>query len=126
MKSFIFGALGAIFVLISAAIIMPQYSDYRAQSEISDWLNIIHDTQLSINSKAISAGSLNDVGKKIMLPRLSSKIDYFEITNTGTILIKGGLAGQFIALIPTIKDGEVNWVCIGGSNEHMVSKCKSP
>ncbi len=124
MKSYLFGALGALTVLILAAIIIPQYCDYRAQSETSVWLNHIRPIQNQIENTILENKTVNDSGLEVNALLHLNDMEYTNITRDGVIFLKGGSEGQFITLIPTIIEGDVIWECVGGSNDNMLPKCK--
>lgn len=126
MKSFISGVLGALTILIAAAIIVSQYADYRAQPETSGWFNLIKDTQDQIASRILKSGTVKDSGTNIEIPQALKNLEHTRITDDGIIFLKGGSSGQFITLTPSLVDDKlVVWQCIGGSNDNMLQKCKS-
>lgn len=125
MKSFLLGALGAILVLIVFVFAAAQYSDYRSQSEVWEWLNDIKPSQMMIENKAKLIGSVDGAGVGVSLPEFVARLGYSDINDNGVIFLKGGNSGQFIVLIPSISEGVVTWKCIGGSDVDVPSQCST-
>ncbi len=125
MRSFIYGSLGALLILIAASIIVPQYCEYRAQSEVSVWLQLIKTTKAEIESNIVSINSVENSGIGVSLPQsLKLNFDYSHVNRDGIIFLKGGIEGQLITLTPFLDKGKVRWLCLGGSEPDMVSECK--
>lgn len=122
--SFFYGALGALLVLAAAAIIIPQYSDYKAAVESARWVNDVAEAQSLIEQRAIATNSLESAGVDVPLPKIvNGPVHYLEITHDGRIYIKGGAEGQLIVLIPYLEDNKVVWRCIGGSSKSVATTC---
>ena len=123
MKSFFIGCFGALIVLVAAAVINSQYSNYIASSETSRWLAEVTPTTdaISANITRLKATAGSGIGvKKPIFPKKTSLI---KITDHGIILLKGGSDGQFIALVPELSNGDIKWHCIGGSS-HATRGCR--
>ena len=125
MKCFFKGMGGAILVLLAAAIIVPQYADYRAALETSDWLSSVTSTTdvITTNVKRLktTTGSGVGVARPVIAQRPPSLV---EIADNGVIFLKGGREGQFVVLIPSYVDGKVVWRCIGGPS-HATRRCNN-
>ena len=68
MRCFFGGALGALILFLIAAIIIPQYSDYRAAAETSRWLAQMEPIRLKIEENAKKLKTTAGAGKHIDLP----------------------------------------------------------
>jgi len=127
MKSFLLGLLGSIVGLIAAALAYSQYGDYIAESEISGWIAQNEAVQSAIARRAREHGSLVGVGREVVLPDIAyAPPDFYRVTDDGVILMRGGDDGQFVALVPTLANGEVTWQCIGGSKDSVNMWCEDP
>lgn len=112
------GFIGTLIVLVLAALIIPQYCDYRAAAETDSWLYQIITTQDSIEENIIRNKTVIGSGTGVQSPKFSKHPpSYVKITDNGDIFLKGGHEGQLVVLIPTIKDSKVEWACIGGSSK---------
>jgi hypothetical protein len=134
MKCFVKGLLGAFLFLICAVFIATQYSDYRARSGTLYWLALVQEVRIEIEQKALKQKSLvgvgNEVDKKAFQARnlnafKASNIEVFDITESGIIILRGGIDGQVVILIPSLSEQDVIWRCVGGSAKAMPDKCKS-
>lgn len=122
MKSFFLGALGAILVLVAAALIYPQYSDYRAAAETSGWLAEVLPTTQAITDNTLRLNTTTGAGFGIPKPTFQSHTpSLIEVTANGTVFLKGGTDGQIIVLYPELSGGKVVWRCRGGS--HVTRAC---
>ena len=124
MKSFLFGLLGAAFLVLAFLFVSSQYSDYLASAESSSWLAQVKIIQEEIEKNAVSRGSLAGVGKEVdqKIPH-QMNLDFFKVTESGVIILRGSRYGQLIALIPSVVDGRVEWRCVGGSSGGVPKKC---
>lgn len=123
MKCFVKGMAGALLVLIAAAIIAPQYSNYVASSQTSIWLIEIEPTTEAITSNILRLQTVSGSGVGIPRPVISHYTpSLIEVTDSGTVFLKGGSDGQFVALVPAFSNGVVTWRCIGGS-AHATLRC---
>ncbi len=105
----------AVVVLLVAAVIIPQYSDYRGYAETDQWLVQLRPLQEAIEANAIRKKSLSGAGKEIAKPRLAhDNVTIFEVTDSGVILVKGGRDGQVLVLVPSFEAEKVVWRCVGG------------
>jgi len=124
--SFIAGFLTAIgLALLFAVVVLPQYADYRAASEVSQWLVQIQPTQELIAENAKKNGGLTRAGSGIRQPDFAPvKPDFFAVTDSGTIVIRGGHEGQMVMLLPEFSAGALTWRCVGGSRSAVPTRCK--
>jgi Tfp pilus assembly major pilin PilA len=125
-RYFLLGVLVGIVLFFSMFfLIYPQYSDYRARSEVVAWLALIQNVKDDIEGKAISNASFLGVNNWIDKDKFQMPgIDLFEITETGVIILRGGRDGQVIVLIPFFSGKSVNWRCIGGSAQAVPIMCQ--
>lgn len=125
MKCFLIGSSGALLMLISVFLGISQYSDYRALSEIDGWLAHVQEIQTEIEQKAVKQNSLTGVGNNLQTKKFpNSNLDVFEVSESGTILLRGGRDGQMIVLIPLFSEKGVVWRCIGGSRAAIPKRCR--
>lgn len=126
MRNFFGGALGAIVVLFAAAIIYPQYCDYRAAAETSLWLGVAETTiKPYIAETAMRNKTVRGSGVGVPKPVFpANNTPTLEITPDGMIIMQGGREGQLVVLIPSLAEGKVTWRCLGGSRHDVMSSCR--
>ncbi|NHZ35220.1 pilin [Massilia rubra] len=126
MKCFLKGSLGALCVLVLAAALIPQYSDYRARAETSKMLAQLGAVQRAIEADAVKRGTFVGTATKLAhaLP-VPSNVTLFEVNDAGVIVAKGGRNGQMIILSPLFVDGKIQWRCIGAPDKDMPDRCKA-
>jgi hypothetical protein len=124
VKSVVQGIFGALLVLVAAFLIVPQYSDYRAASETSGWLIASMPTAQAITDNILRQKTTSGAGIGVPKPAFQFHPPALvEVTPNGTIFLKGGRDGQFVALIPEFSARNVLWRCIGGSS-HATRPCQ--
>lgn len=125
MKSFIYGAIGALLVILIYLFAGPQFSNYRAFAESSAWLEQIKSQQKIVEERALNQHSFDGAGLGLSIGELKPVSPLFsEIKDNGVIILRGGSDGQALVLIPYFKDGGVVWQCIGGSAKAVPARCK--
>lgn len=124
MKCFVKGMLGALLVLISAAVVIPLYGDYRSRSETMNWLQNIRPIQFAVADNAIKLNTLNNSGIGIKIPNGLTSEPNVIIRPDGMILIHGQKYGQLVALIPELSRNKVTWKCFGGSAKDVPPSCR--
>lgn len=118
MPCFFKGALGAFLVLVAAAIIVPQYSDYLSAAETSLWLSKMEPVKMMVEENSGKLKTLNGAGRHIDKAAFApNNVTFFEIRDSGEILLQGGRDGQFVMLTPTLDNGKISWRCLGGSRK---------
>ena len=119
LKPFLQGAVStAICVMAVAGIVITQYSDYRAATETSSWLNDVLPTVRTISANIIHIKGTTGSGIGVPNPVFKFHApSVVEITANGTLFLKGGRDGQFVALIPEYSSNHVSWRCMGGSSQ---------
>ncbi|NHZ97708.1 pilin [Massilia sp. CCM 8734] len=124
MKCFLKGVLGALCVLVLAAVIIPQYSGYRARAETGKMLVELGAVQYAIEADAVKRGTFAGTATQLTqaLP-VPSNVTLFEVNDTGVIVAKGGRNGQMIILSPLFVDGKIQWRCIGAPDKDMPDRC---
>jgi type II secretory pathway pseudopilin PulG len=123
-RSFAIGASGALFVLIAAAMIIPQYADYTARSRASVALIDLRELQERIAARALAGQSLSGSGVGVLqnTPPSLRKVTVFS---DGAIVAVASHFGQVIVLIPSYSAGKVSWQCIGGSSKDVPPLCRT-
>jgi hypothetical protein len=120
-RSFAWGALGAFLVLVAAAIVVPQYSDYRSRADADNMLVIVQPLQQEVEAHAAASHSLQGSGSGVkMAPQFFDAI----VQQDGVIVLHGHSFGQVIVLMPTLSSGKVTWRCLGGSAGDVPPSCR--
>lgn len=125
MKHFMLGALGALLVLVAAAVIVPLYADYLTRSQSSAWVTRARTpTMAAIADAAKRNGTVLGSGVGIARPDLGPEPPaHVEITDDGTLVLHGGRDGQYMVWTPVLAEGEVTWRCRGGSRRDVPREC---
>ncbi len=116
LTCFLLGALGTIVTAIALAIIVPQYSDYRAAAITGLWQPEIRPLQAAIEENILNnatvSGSGMAIGKHTNIST-ESRIALIKVTDSGAIIIKGEnrgfMTGQVMVLLPELVSGKVLW-----------------
>ena len=117
MKCFLTGFLVTGVLFPAVVFLVPQWENYRASVETSQWLAELRLIQDAIEVEALKGKSLAGAGIAMKPPEFSARnVTYSEITEDGIILVRGGRQRQFIALIPALMNGKISWRCKGGSD----------
>ena len=119
MKSFFVGVFGAILVLAIAAVVIPQYSDYKARTISYEIMNSLEPLQNQVSNQLMAGLPIEP--KKVI--NQSKFIQSLEQKSDGTIIVKAKEAGQVIVLVPAKEQGKIIWHCIGGSKNDVPAKC---
>lgn len=129
MMKITFGFLmGTTIFFVSFFWAYPNYSDYRAAAETSEWLVQIQSIQDAIEEYVLEKGSVLELGSDFdreVFQFHSMNLDVFEITKHGEIILRGGGDGQVVILIPSLDRTRIIWRCIGGSRRAVPSRCKN-
>lgn len=126
----LWGVRGAVIVLITASIVIPQYTDYESRSHTSEAMSSASPIKEAIAGKAAGQDSLTAVGRNIKLPNMEFKIKsntvkgHIEVTDNGAILLQDGFDRQLVVMIPSVDAGKVNWRCLGGSAAGVPANCR--
>jgi hypothetical protein len=127
LRHFFSGFLtGIISLLLLLVWIYPLYSDYRAVAETQRWLVEVRPIQITIQENALEAKSLSSAGHGVdgEMLKIPLDLDLLEITETGTIIMRGGRDEQVVILIPSLESEGVTWRCIGGSGRSVMRICE--
>lgn len=126
MKCFLKGAIGALCVLVLAAVIIAQYSDYRARAETDGMLVQLGVVQRAIEADAVKRGTFAGTATQFVhaLPVVTN-VRLLEVNDTGTIVAKGGRNGQMIILSPSLIEGKIRWRCVGAPDKDMPRQCQA-
>ena len=124
LRSFGVGAVGALLVLIAAALIVPLYSDYTARSRAHEALTYLKSAQDRISARAMERGTL--VGSGVGIAENSeSPLRETTISTDGTIIARVAYFGQVIVLIPKYSHEKITWRCIAGSAKDVPLQCRA-
>lgn len=122
-KSVIFGFLfGLAMAGLLLLIIIPNYSDYRAKSQTSNWQIEFEQSEIA---KQIESQLLANQPVKVSTDKLNFKFVHFAKVNAlGEVIFKGDDFGQILILTPSKENGKIIWQCWGGSDKDIPSKCR--
>jgi hypothetical protein len=120
-RCFFWGALGAFIVLLAAAILVPQYADYKDRAANTTAYDDSLALRESIGARILELGSVENSGTNIQVPADAS---YKAITRDGTIILQGRY-GHVLVLTPSLDQGAVNWHCVGGPPKDMPLLCRA-
>ena len=124
VRAFLTGAAGALFVLVAAAVIIPQYSDYTTRVRASEVLLYLRQVQDRVSSQAVANKSVSGSGAGVsQLPEPPLK-DIMVLPD-GMIIAVSLHFGQVFVLIPSYSSGSVSWRCIAGSSKDVPQKCRA-
>lgn len=120
---FLRGVLGALMVLLAAAIIIPQYADYRERAANAAILNESLALQQAIEARIQGLGAVENSGLGIEVPPEGT--DYKAvITRDGAVILQGIRYGHVMVLTPRLAQGAVSWQCVGGPPKDMPRQCR--
>lgn len=115
---FIFGLIGSLLLIV---VIIPNYSDYRAMSQASNWLT---EFEQSETTKQIENQLLANQSVKVSTDKLKFKfVKFAKVNALGEVVLKGENYGQILILIPIKENNNIRWQCVGGSDKDIPSKC---
>lgn len=122
MKCFLFGIAGTFLVLFIAVVFASAYSDYEDRAVTSGMLEEVEALKREVEINMIS-------GREVTLNKsasnYSSHIKLIKVLSNGTIIVKGGNAGQVFVLIPSFFNTGIIWKCIGGNDRAMPPSCRN-
>ena len=121
MKAFLIGALGAIIILIAAALAILAYTDFTQRVITSEIIVSTGQQQKDIEKSILSKTPIQEQ----LLLNTTKHIQFIKVLNNGVILVKATGKGQMVVLTPTIHENSVNWSCIGSPNIWVPLKCRS-
>lgn len=122
MKNFLYGAAGALLVLISVALIKASYCDYSDRVITNNMIESVIPIQEDITSQLEESA---EVSIDINAYSLSTEIKEIIVASDGLVAVQGGKAGQMFILIPSVANSTVTWHCVGGTHEYMPIKCRN-
>lgn len=121
------GALGAVLVLIAAAVLIPAYGDYRGRATLTEAMSELDSYRFDISERATTLGKTEGSGTGIVVsPGDMARLgfDYVRIFSDGTIAARHGKYHQVIIWEPTISSGEVSWRCLAGPRKSVPAWCR--
>ncbi len=121
-----FGAVGGCLLLgfLILAFRPHDYEMAEPRYEVGVYLAQLVDIKSMIAARAIQQKSLNGVGKNLPLPELNPLPDFFEISDSGRILLSGGKERVFLVLTPRLENGEIKWNCTGNPRKALPMGCR--
>ncbi len=125
LKCFFTGMLGAVLVLLAAAVLVPVYGDFAGRAALSESLAGLATYREKIARMASRRGSIEGSGVGVLiedLPGLS--LDYARVFPDGTLVIRHAGYHQVVVWEPSIAAGQVSWKCIGGPRNNVPASCR--
>jgi hypothetical protein len=119
---FLRGVLGALVVLLAAAVAIPQYADYKERAANTDIFNEALSLREAVEERIFKLGTVENSGHGIQIP--ASKSYKASVTRDGVILLQGLRYGHVMVLVPSLDQGAVGWQCIGGPPKDMPLQCR--
>ena len=123
MKCLALGSLGAVLTIIAAMFVAAQYSDYTALSQSTSWMLQIRPLQAAIERASVANKALTVAGVDKNAEGLL-RLTFFEVSEAGTIILRGGKEGQTMIFTPTLVDEKVTWRCVGGPVKAVPTQCR--
>jgi hypothetical protein len=128
-KAVFYGATGAFLVLVAAALVYPEYEDFRSRAIASEVLLQARSIQDEVEVVAGKQGTLAGAGASIHVTpmKLGNRvIAEGEVLSGGEIVLRGKPYGQVIVLIPAMSgDRKITWRCIAGSTNDVTQTCRA-
>lgn len=119
---FLRGALGACAVLLAAAVVIPQYADYRERAANAAMFDESASLRQGVEARILELGGIQNSGVGVQVPPPSSY--RANLTRDGVIILQGAAFGHVLVLSPAFYQGEVIWQCIGGPPKDMPRQCR--
>jgi hypothetical protein len=119
---FVWGAIGALAVLLAAAAIVPQYAVYKARAANASIFDESAPLRQAIEARILGLGTLENAGLGIEAP---SEGNYSAaVSRDGLLVLRGLRYGHVLVLTPHLERGAVSWQCIGGPPKAMPRPCR--
>lgn len=105
---------------ILAAIAIPAYQDYTIRARVTEGLNLASSAKLAVSETAITNNALpaTQAATGYVSPAATTNVTSITIAAAGVITITytAAAGGGTIVMTPTLQaNGDVTWVCNGGS-----------
>ncbi|WP_133129470.1 pilin [Legionella yabuuchiae] len=107
---------------ILAAVAIPAYQDYTIRARVTEGLNLASAAKLAVSETAISNNALpaTQAATGYVSPAATANVTSIGIAGDGTAAITvtytAAAGNGTIVLTPTLQaNGEVTWVCTGGT-----------
>jgi hypothetical protein len=125
-RHFLSGVIaGIILFLVAFLWFYPLYSDYGAAAQTGWWFLTAERVQVDIEQKAFGNPDFSKLDEELYKKEFRALgVDFFKITETGMIILRGGRDGQVTVLIPSFSGESVSWRCVGGSARSVSGNCK--
>jgi hypothetical protein len=132
MKYFFIGAFASLTLIITVPPGVKAYRVELSKLETAEWLEHAAEAQNHIARNTKRAGSAAESGVGVSPPLVPPRRWYSittppnlsMVTADGMILIRGGSRGQLLMLRPQMKNGKLDWQCLGGSAASMPPECR--
>ena len=117
---------------ILAAIAIPAYQDYTIRARVSEGLNLAAAAKLAVSETALSNNALpaTQAATGYVSPTATANVASITIGNGGVITITytAAAGNGTIELQPnlSVANGDVSWICTGGTLEdrYRPSNCR--
>lgn len=105
---------------ILAAIAIPAYQDYTIRARVTEGLNLAASAKLAVSETAITNNALpaTQAATGYVSPAATPNVTSITIAAGGvvTITYTAAAGGGTIIMTPTLQaNGDVTWVCTGGT-----------
>ena len=116
---------------ILAAIAIPAYQDYTIRARVTEGLNLASSAKLAVSETAITNNALpaTQAATGYVSPAATTNVTSIAIGANGVITITytAAAGGGTIIMTPTLQaNGDVTWVCTGGSllDKYRPASCR--
>ena len=118
---------------ILAAVAIPAYQDYTIRARVTEGLNLSSAAKLAVSETAISNNALpaTQAATGYTTPAATNNVTSVAIADDGTAAITitytAAAGGGTIIMTPTLQaNGDVTWVCTGGTliDKYRPANCR--
>ena len=118
---------------ILAAVAIPAYQDYTIRARVTEGLNLASAAKLAVSETAISNNALpaTQAATGYTTPAATNNVTSVAIADDGTAAITitytAAAGGGTIIMTPTLQaNGDVTWVCTGGTliDKYRPANCR--
>jgi len=115
--------LAFVILCIPLLILMPAYQCYTDRAYNTEIMALVSSPKTEVTELIKASGSVENDYSRVVTPE-SKRIDHFQITSNGMILVHAENPSFTIYLTPSIKDGDVSWVCKSYPPKQSPSLCR--
>jgi Tfp pilus assembly major pilin PilA len=126
MRCFLIGIAGFLVAALLAAIVIPQYADFRSRETLSEAMTAIAPLRMKI-AEYLAKGPQKptEAGNAALTPREPIPgVNYLKVMSDGTIVFRSARHGQLIVLEPEVRGSSVEWKCVGAPAREVPRHCR--